>query len=135
MGPRIPGSAGHERTRHYLLSTLDRLADRIEIQDFFYVDPFGRFTLPGTNIVASFRPETSPRVMLAAHWDSRPRADRELLPERRALAVPGANDGASGVAVLLEMARSAAGETAGRRGGYRLFRSRRHGERPTGLRG
>ena len=61
----------------------------------------------GTNVVASFnlQPTGGQRVLLAAHWDTRPFADQDPDPAQRSQPVPGANDGASGVAVLLEMAR------------------------------
>lgn len=57
------------------------------------------------NLVASFYPEKSDRIILCAHWDSRPFADRDPDPSNHTKPVPGANDGASGVAVLLEVAR------------------------------
>ena len=58
-----------------------------------------------TNVLARFRPELPDRILLLAHWDTRPKADQAATPEEREMPVPGANDGASGVAVLLELAR------------------------------
>jgi Zn-dependent M28 family amino/carboxypeptidase len=66
---------------------------------------FGGHEAEMTNILASFFPENTRRVILCAHWDSRHHADRDPDPARRLEPVPGANDGASGVAVLLEIAR------------------------------
>ncbi len=62
-------------------------------------------TLALVNIVGSYRPGERRRVLLGAHYDTRPRAERDPLEENRGTPIPGANDGASGVAVLLEIAR------------------------------
>lgn len=108
FGPRVPGSESHRQTREFLVETLSEFADRVGQHHFDYTDRRDSSrTIPGTNIIASFNlePSTGTRVMLAAHWDSRPVADRDPDPANRTLPVPGANDGASGVAVLLEMAR------------------------------
>jgi Zn-dependent M28 family amino/carboxypeptidase len=111
FGPRIPGTAGHEATRVYLAETLEPLADRVLQQSFTYTAPDST-TYAGTNVAASFNldPDVGKRIMLAAHWDTRPRADRDPDPARHDEPVPGANDGGSGVAVLLEMARLLAAE-------------------------
>jgi Zn-dependent M28 family amino/carboxypeptidase len=111
FGPRAPGTTGHDATRAYLVETLEPLADRVLQQRFTYTAPDST-TYTGTNIVASFNldPEVGTRIMLAAHWDTRPHADRDPDPARHDEPVLGANDGASGVAVLLEMARLFAGE-------------------------
>ncbi len=108
FGPRVPGSEGHRRTRAYLVETLQRYADQVGEQPFTYTDRHDSTrTLEAANIIASFNPASTvnKRVMLAAHWDTRPRADRDPDSLNQQLPVPGANDGASGVAVLLEMAR------------------------------
>ena len=108
FGPRAPGTEGHRRTRSYLLETLRQYADRVGEQPFTYVDQHDSArTVEGSNIVASFNldPEVNKRIMLAAHWDTRPTADQDPDSTNRTLPVPGANDGASGVAVLIEMAR------------------------------
>ncbi len=106
FGPRVPGSAAHRRTRQWLVETLEPLADRV-IEQPFTATLGDSVTVEGTNLVASFGlgPGVGKRIMLAAHWDTRPFADRDRDPARRRDPVPGANDGASGVAVLLEMAR------------------------------
>lgn len=108
FGPRIPGTEGHRRTRDYLVQTLTSYADQVSTHSFTHTDVHDATRVyEGYNVVASFRtdPEVTKRVMLAAHWDTRPWADRDPDPARRTQPVPGANDGASGVAVLLEMAR------------------------------
>ncbi len=106
FGPRMPGSEGHDRTRQWLVETLTPLADRVLEQPFTSLLPDST-TVEGTNIVASFNldPGSGTRIMLCAHWDTRPHADRDPDPAKHRDPVPGANDGGSGVAVLLEMAR------------------------------
>lgn len=113
FGPRISGAEGHAAARAYFLEVLQRHADRVTEIPFTYVTPDGADTLRGYNIFASFEPERRPRVMLAAHYDTRPEADRDPDPARRTEPVPGANDGASGVAVLLELARHLAARPPG----------------------
>lgn len=104
FGPRVPNTAGHRNCRDYLVETLRPLAQRVERQDFTY--PLGGDSLQMSNIVARWSGQRSlPGVLLCAHWDTRPTADYERDPARQRTPIPGANDGASGVAVLLEVAR------------------------------
>ncbi|NIM98221.1 MAG: M28 family peptidase [candidate division Zixibacteria bacterium] len=105
FGPRNPGSAGHERAKNYLLDKLREHSSFVKIQDFTFSDPEQGVELELTNIIASFYPKRTKRVLLCAHWDTRPFADRDPDTSLRAQPIPGANDGASGVAVLLEIAR------------------------------
>lgn len=104
FGPRVPNTAAHDSCRAFLVAELRKYADTVVEQTFTHTTP----RLPGelklTNIVASFKPEEGRRVLLGAHWDSRPWADQESDSSKHALPVLGANDGASGVAVLLEIA-------------------------------
>jgi Zn-dependent M28 family amino/carboxypeptidase len=101
MGPRNPGSEGHAACRAYLIRELSQWADTVLAQDFELAD------LPGTltNIVGRFNPDQEARLLLCAHWDTRPWADLDPDSANWAKPIPGANDGASGVAVLLELAR------------------------------
>ena len=102
-GARVPGSVPHARILEWLAGELTRLGGRVERQAFTD-SSLGR-PLALTNVVARFGPGAAvPRIVLCAHWDSRPWADQDPDPAFRALPVPGANDGASGVAVLLEVA-------------------------------
>lgn len=112
FGPRIPGTAGHAAARAFFLDELGQHADEVRELPFTYVSPRGD-SLQGVNVFASFEPRRQPRVLLAAHYDTRPEADRDPNPARRSEPVPGANDGASGVAVLLELARHLAAEPPG----------------------
>ncbi len=110
FGPRPPGSTAHERTLDYLVSELGKSARELTTQNFTYQSTDGPLEL--TNIIAIFgpveaglKPARIERVLLGAHWDTRPFADRDPDPEKRHLPILGANDGASGVAVLLEIGR------------------------------
>jgi len=103
LGPRNPGSAGHRECRKLLASTLAQYADSIHLLPF--AASVKGATYYGTNIVARFGGTTTGRILLSAHWDTRPTADEESDAKKRSMPILGANDGASGVAVLLEMAR------------------------------
>ncbi len=103
FGPRNPGSSGHAECLEFLSGEMRRYAANVKLQEFEYTGYSGeRFHL--TNIIASFKPEATSRVLLCAHWDTRPRADNDEDKKRRHEPIIGANDGASGVAVLLELA-------------------------------
>ena len=106
FGPRVPGTAAHDTTRAWLSDRLEAYADQVVEQRVRIPTPGDTSrTFDGANIVASWNPELRRRVLLAAHWDTRPVADNDPDPARRLEPVLGANDGGSGVAVLLEMAR------------------------------
>jgi len=107
FGPRNPGSEGAARCREYLVAELSRLADRVAAQRFTFTDSRRDTTYELTNIIASFNlsPPKDRRIMLMAHWDTRPWADQDPDPENHGTPIIGANDGASGVAVLLQAAR------------------------------
>jgi hypothetical protein len=102
FGPRAPGTEGHEACLDWMIESLRARADRVEPHTFVMADPYGEGSLRLTNVKASFRPEAAVRVAFAAHWDTRPRADREVPPSDQPIL--GANDGASGVAVLMALA-------------------------------
>lgn len=102
FGPRIPGSPGHARMKGWLDSLARSRADSVIVQDWEHVTAKGA-RLPLRNVMARFNPGASERVLFLAHWDTRPRADA---PGSRdsTVPVPGANDGGSGVALLLGVA-------------------------------
>ncbi|HTX19469.1 MAG TPA: M28 family peptidase [Bacteroidota bacterium] len=102
-GPRNPNSAGHEKCLQYLATTLDGLAAKVTRQEFT-VKGYDGEALKLTNIFASFNPDDTARILFLAHWDTRPRADEEKDVALQDRPIPGANDGASGVAILLELA-------------------------------
>ena len=106
LGPRVPGTEAHAAFRELALGHFRPLAAAAAEQTFTYRDQTDTARVwTGYNLVASFQPELGRRVMLAAHYDSRPTADQDPDVSRRAEPVMGANDGASGVAVLMELAR------------------------------
>lgn len=102
FGPRIPGTPGHTAQAAWLDSLLRPLADTLLVQSWTHVTARGD-SVPLRNFVARFKPSAGERLLFLAHWDTRPRADG---PNSRdsSVAVPGANDGASGTAVLLGVA-------------------------------
>ncbi|RMG65771.1 MAG: M28 family peptidase [Calditrichaeota bacterium] len=104
FGPRNPGSSGHRNCKNYLLETLRSFTSHVEEQSFIYYDNIGRKSLTLSNLIARFSPELEPRILLCAHWDTRPFADQDPDPKNRDKPILGANDGASGVAVLLQLA-------------------------------
>ncbi len=104
FGPRVPGSKAHGECAEWLILTLNRFADTTFKQPF-KARTYDNVTRNGINIIASFNPEERKRVLLMAHWDSRPFADHDPDPALHKTPIDGANDGASGVGVLLEMAR------------------------------
>jgi glutaminyl-peptide cyclotransferase len=110
QGPRVPGSEAHRRTFALLHDHLRERADRVTVHRFVAVSPLDSSEVELSSLVAVFAEDAPVRLLFGAHWDSRPICDRETDEELRRLAVPGANDGASGVAVLLEVATALAAD-------------------------
>ena len=105
FGPRIPGSEGHAKVREWMRNELESAGWQVQVRKT------ERMGHPIYNIVA-MRNAESPKILLGAHYDSRMIADNDLDLSKRKDPVPGANDGASGVAVLLELARTLPEDTA-----------------------
>jgi len=103
FGPRIPGRPGHQQMGDWLLGELRARADTVIVQEFTHVTTRGD-SLRMRNFFARFRPAATERILLLAHWDTRPMADKSQNLGQQRLPVPGANDGASGVAILLGVA-------------------------------
>jgi hypothetical protein len=103
FGPRIPGTAAHRQAGDYLIQKLRSYGARVNVQEFQATTYDGK-RINLRNIMGQFRPEVQKRILLAAHWDTRPFSDKD--PARPGDPFDGANDGASGVAVLLEIARN-----------------------------
>lgn len=110
FGPRVPGTQAHRSCLAYIRSTLEQAGGRVSLQTF-------RDSVPGlggavelTNVIARLGPDRPGGLLLGAHWDSRPWADRDPDSTRRDEPILGANDGASGVAVLLALAEMWAAE-------------------------
>ena len=105
MGPRVPGSSASAKCVDYIASELRRHgSDTVKLQHGT-VKAFNGDVLPITNVMGSFNSSAKKRILLAAHFDTRPWADNDPIEENRRDPIPGANDGASGVGVLLEIAR------------------------------
>lgn len=104
FGPRNPNSIGHRLAQQYLVDELRKFADQIIEQRFEYTG-YDNEKLQLNNIIARFNPEEKNRIFFAAHWDTRPRAEKEIDELKQKLPILGANDGGSGVGVLLELAR------------------------------
>ncbi len=105
FGPRNPGSAGYLDCLDYLVNELQATADTVWTQPFTYQDPYRGDKYELQNIIARYNPDAGYQVLLGAHWDTRPWADNDPDEGLKKQPILGANDGASGVAVLLEMAR------------------------------
>ncbi len=103
FGPRIPNTTAHHKAGDYLIARLKKFGATITVQEFDAVTFDGQ-KLSLRNIIASYSPEKQKRILLAAHWDTRPFADKDT--QKPDAEFDGANDGASGVAVLLEVARA-----------------------------
>lgn len=104
FGPRTMNSEAHERCGQWIASTFQRFGLDV-IEQRATLRGFDGTPLLGNNIIASYRPELPQRILVCAHWDSRPWADNDPDAANHSKPVMAANDGASGVAVMLELAR------------------------------
>ncbi|HEY3414209.1 MAG TPA: M28 family peptidase [Armatimonadota bacterium] len=125
FGPRVPATKAHDSCRDYLVAALKPNVDSVQLQHFQWTRRIrpasyretlklpsnlpvpASATYPMDNIVAVVKGTDGkdPGLLLCAHWDSRPTADNEAIPADRLKPIDGANDGASGAAVLVELAR------------------------------
>jgi glutaminyl-peptide cyclotransferase len=103
FGPRIPNTPGHDKMGDWLLAELRGRADTVIVQEINHRLSNGQ-VLHLRNFFARFKPQATERVLFLAHWDTRPMADKSQNLGQQRMPVPGANDGASGVAVLLGVA-------------------------------
>lgn len=108
LGPRNPGSEGHHRAIAYFQKHFSSLGLPVQAQRFTHRDLSDGRAVELTNILVTVkgREPSKPGIILCAHWDTRPRADVEANPNLRERPIIGANDGASGVAVLMELANA-----------------------------
>ena len=102
FGPRVPNTTAHKKTSTYLVNKLTSFGLEVTEQEA-QVTAYDGTKLNIKNIFGAFKPELNNRILLFSHWDSRPFADQD--DERQDEAILGANDGASGVGILLEIAR------------------------------
>lgn len=104
FGPRVPNSEAHELCAEWLVGKLNVYADTVMVQEF-RTRLYNNKGIDGKNIIASFNPTANKRILLCSHWDSRPYADHDPDEVNWNTPIDGANDGASGVGVLIEAAR------------------------------
>ncbi len=104
FGPRVPGTEAQTACADWLVSELRRHGATVKLKEG-EMTAYNGTKLPVKNIIGSFNSEAKMHVLLVSHWDSRPVADYDPDPTKRKQPVMGANDGASGVGVLLELAR------------------------------
>ena len=104
FGPRVPNTKAHVDCGNYLADKLTEFGAKVTNQ---YVDlpAYTGTLLKARNIIGSYKPDTKKRIVLFSHWDSRPWADADPDAKKHYTPILGANDGASGVGVLLEIAR------------------------------
>lgn len=105
FGARVPGSDAHACCARYLVAHFLRHGADTVIEQRGTTRLYDSREVPLLNIIASYRPDLQPRILICAHYDSRPFADEEPLEADRQRPILGANDGASGVAVIMELAR------------------------------
>lgn len=104
FGPRVPNTKAHKQCGDYLAAELARFGAKVYQQETNLIAYDGT-NLEARNVIGSFNPEQTKRVLLFAHWDSRPYSDHDPDPANHRKPIDGADDGASGVGVLLEIAR------------------------------
>jgi len=106
FGPRTVNSLSHKKDREYLLKKLrDYAGNNYVYSQDFQLKGYNNVTLALSNIIASFNPTSGDRIMLCTHWDTRPYSDQDPDSSYYNKPIPGADDGGSGVGVLLELAR------------------------------
>ena len=103
FGPRVPNTDAQQKCAAWLMTKLKEFGADTFLQGFETVT-FDKTKIRGYNIIGSFNPESTARIILCSHWDSRPWADNDPDPANWNKPVDAANDGASGVAVILEIA-------------------------------
>ena len=104
FGPRNPGSDGHRACQDFIIERLKNFSDEVLLQEFSFQEKGKNKSYTGTNIIARFNRSSSFQSLIGAHWDTRPWADQDDNIANRSKPIIGANDGASGAAIMLELA-------------------------------
>lgn len=104
FGPRVPNSKAHAACKDWYVKKFKSLGAEVIEQDF-QVRSFKNKMLKSTNVIAQYNPQNPNRVVLAAHWDSRHVGDQDPDAKKQTEPILGADDGASGVGMLIEIAR------------------------------
>lgn len=102
FGPRVPGTPGHVKAGDWITSMMKQRADTVIEQRFTHRTLAGR-ELPLRNVLARFKPAAPQRILYLVHWDTRPVADSDPVLGNRGMPIPGANDGAAGVGLLVAL--------------------------------
>jgi hypothetical protein len=110
FGPRVPNTKAHQNCAQYFVNKFESYGAKVYVQEF-KARAFDGKTLNGKNIIASINPDAAQRVLLCAHWDSRPFADHDPDVKNHYTPIDGANDGAAGVGILMEIVRLMAKNT------------------------
>ena len=110
IGYRNPGSEGHAKAREMFINFLNNHADEVVLQEFDQEIPRDSVTFQLTNIIGVFGKDKGNGLLIGAHWDTRPRAEWDRNPANRDKPIMGANDGASGIAVLMHLAELLKGQ-------------------------
>src|SRR5690242_6420165 len=106
IGPRPSGSAGMQQQQDFLVDFFKKAGGNVTLQKFLAKNPLGGDKVPMANIIVEWHPERKERILLCTHYDTRPQPDNDPDPiQRRTGKFVGANDGASGVAIFMELAR------------------------------
>ncbi len=105
LGPQIPGSPGSEKTAAMIKAELTQ-SGALVLEQKTTAKTFDGKTIPVLNLMAQYNPSAQDRILLSAHWDTRPFSDEDPNPKMKHLPVPGVNDGGSGVVVLLGIAKA-----------------------------
>jgi len=105
FGPRVPGSQAHKACKEWMISEFESLGAKVHSQDFTGTLYTGE-KMPGSNIIAQFNPEKSRRIFLSAHWDSRRVGEEDKDASKKDKPIDGADDGASGVGVIMQIAKT-----------------------------
>ena len=105
LGPRYPGSSGHTKAIQVYKQHFEKYSDDVTLFDDYVIHPHSLDSIQLTNIFSRLNPEINNRILLMAHFDTREIADKDLNQDNQKKPILGANDGASGIAVLMEMVR------------------------------
>lgn len=105
FGPRVPGTTAHAACLDYLVLKFNAFAADTVIVQTGQSTLYDGTTVTLKNVIATYNPDNANRIMICSHWDSRPFADHDPDPAQRHKPIDGANDGASGVGIILELAR------------------------------